>query len=154
MIGLEASCHAGTSCENSFSGIFSLCEHIFLCVYIVELLARFYAFGVRESMASNWVRFDAFLVVTGIISTWVLAPFFSDGSGRSILVMKVLRIVRLARAMRLVVQFRDLWILVRGLLSSGLIMMWSIKLIFVLIFVFAVIGIEIIGTNDSLLEDP
>jgi hypothetical protein len=136
MIGLEASCHAGTECEaNVDKDIFKVTEHIFLSIYIVELFARFYAFGVRNSLASYWVRFDVFLVLSGVLSTWILTPLFQDNTGRSILVLKVLRVVRLARACRLLVQFRDLWILVRGLMGSVMTMMWSVGLIFVLIFV-------------------
>ena len=48
-------------------------------------------------------------------------------------------------AVRLFVQFRILWMLVTGLYASGRVMIWSFCLIFILIFAFAVIGVEFLA---------
>eukprot|EP00418_Pyrodinium_bahamense_P067550 CAMPEP_0179088158 /NCGR_PEP_ID=MMETSP0796-20121207/40096_1 /TAXON_ID=73915 /ORGANISM="Pyrodinium bahamense, Strain pbaha01" /LENGTH=501 /DNA_ID=CAMNT_0020785681 /DNA_START=77 /DNA_END=1583 /DNA_ORIENTATION=+ len=40
-------------------------EHVFLGVYVLELAARFAAYGV-QCLKDNWVKFDGLLVVVGI----------------------------------------------------------------------------------------
>ena len=60
--------------------------------------------------------------------------------------------LRLSRVARLFVQFRTLWELVRGLLNSGWVLLWSFSLIILLVFVFAVTGIEVVGANQELRQ--
>jgi len=132
-------------------------EYLFLFIYVVELSLRFHAVGVKESLVSNWVKFDTVLVVAGVVSS--LLTMFSTG-GRATEVMpgnvtllRLLRLVRLARTVRVVIQFRTLWLLVQGLLHAILPMVWTCIIMMMVVYVFAVLGMEIVvGSSDDALS--
>jgi voltage-gated sodium channel len=133
-------------------------EFFYVVVYSLELAARMFAYGV-DCLQNPWVRFDFFLVAIGIFSM-IVEPIImgiSAGGGggeavtealRPIMVLKVLRLLRLARAVRLLAQFRALWMLVRGLLASALTILYTFILMFMLVYVYACIGIELVTKSE------
>ena len=132
------------------SSVFGILEHAFLLVYTAELAARFYAFGVT-CLRNGWVAFDFSLVSTGIIANYiapsVLAFYGDEETGRQatgiLLVLRTFRLARLARTVRLLAQFKVLWMLVRGLLSSATTMAYIFILFFLILYVFACMGLEV-----------
>merc|ERR1719291_1538601 len=97
-------------------------EYFFLIIYVVELSLRFHAVGVKESLSSNWVKFDTVLVVSGlanfVLTLVSLGGGAMDAAVGNINMLKMLRLVRLARTVRVVVQFRTMWLLVQGLMHA------------------------------------
>jgi len=151
-IGLESEFEL----QNLDTSVFKGLEHLFLAIYVVELLMRFAGVG-RSCLTSNWVRFDLALVAQGIITDWIIAPFMGDATVQGLgplLVVRVLRLMRLARALRLLVQFQALWALVRGFLSSLGTMIYSVFLMTLMIYLFACLGTEIITKGSSVQSDP
>jgi hypothetical protein len=59
-------------------------------------------------------------------------------------VLRLFRLFRLARAVRLLVQFRTLWMLIQGLINSCATIMHTFSLMLMLLFIFGCIGMEII----------
>merc|ERR1719161_2562477 len=55
--------------------------------------------------------------------------------------------------MRLLVQFKALWMLVRGFVSSAGTMFYTLVLLLLMLYVFACLGVEIITKNRQLRED-
>lgn len=132
----------------------------FMVVYILELGARFFTWGVK-CLESGWVCFDAGLVALGIISM-ILLPILTAVSGGSVqnidglaplMVLRVLRILKLARALRLLVQFKTLWMLVKGLLTSYRAITFTFLLMFLILYVFACMAVEIITKDEKLKDD-
>merc|ERR1712194_760552 len=58
--------------------------------------------------------------------------------------LKMIRLFRLARTVRVLVQFRTLWMLVQGLMYAVLPMLWTAILMTVVIYVFAIVAMETI----------
>jgi len=58
-----------------------------------------------------------------------------------------------ARTLRLLVQFKALWTLVRGLISSSGIMVYAVLLLTLVLYVFACVGAEVITKNKLATED-
>lgn len=137
-------------------GAFEKMEHVFLAVYSLELFLRFFAQGLN-CLRSGWVIFDLVLVGMGVISTWVVTPIMGKGAMADelgpLMVLRVMRLLRLARAVRLLVQFKTLWMLVRGLLSSAGTMIYTFSLIALILYVYACLGMELITKNPLALED-
>ena len=71
----------------------------------------------------------------------------SDAGSGTLNIIKLLRLSRLVRALRLVVQFRMLWQLIRGLYSTLNLMFNTVVLVMLLLYIFACLGLEII-TKD------
>merc|ERR1719375_902636 len=110
-----------------------------------------------SALKSGWVRFDFVLVGMGVITSWIINPIMSLASNGEdsavketmapLMVLRVLRLFRLARAVRLLVQFKTLWMLVRGLLSSAGTIFYTFSLITLILYIFACLGIELISKN-------
>lgn len=131
--------------------IFEVFENLFLCVYVCELSTRFFAYGAA-CLNDNWVKFDVIVVGSGVLEQWILIPTNTDVSGLGILViLRVLRLFRLARTFKLLVQFREMAILIKGLMSSAGIVVYTLVLLIVMLFIFACAGKELVG---SVAQDP
>ncbi|CAK0905216.1 unnamed protein product [Prorocentrum cordatum] len=150
-IGIETSRRAknGTSIS-SFSEVrvasfIQACEYVFMAVYMAELGLNFAALGVRESLRNPWIKLDIFFVVIGVanVALSVFTPDVGHPLG-NFNMLKVLRLIRLARIIRLAVQFRTLWLLSCGLIHAVVPMIWTCFFMVVVIYVFAVLGMEMI----------
>lgn len=134
--------------------VYRVLENIFLVIYCVELGLQFLGKGM-VALRSNWVRFDVFLVGMGVLTSWIIEPIIFATGGSSdltdkmapLMVLRVARLVRLARALRLLVQFKTMWMLVRGLLHSASTIVYTLILIFLMLYIFACLGIELITKN-------
>jgi voltage-gated sodium channel len=137
---------------------FMVIEWIFLVIYSTELGLRFFAHG-KDCLKSGWVCFDLFLVSTSLISMAIVEPILKNSTDEgsaaalgSLMVLRMFRLGRLARAIRLIAQFRTLWTLVRGLFGNIDTVMYTFILIFIILYIFACMGIELI-TKSPLKED-
>ena len=72
----------------------------------------------------------------------------SDSPLAFLMVFKVLRLFRLARTVRLLAQFKVLWMLVRGLMCSLNTIFFTFVIMFLIIYVYACIAIEFITKSD------
>jgi len=101
--------------------IFGILEQFFLSIYCIEIGIRFYTYHLA-CLKSGWVRFDLALVLIGGISTWAVEPYILNQQLEKAItwptVLKTIRLLRVARAVRLIVQFRTFWMLVQGLLGQ------------------------------------
>lgn len=143
-------------------GFIGFIEPSFLCIYVIELLMRLVSDGLRENILQPWVRFDIFLVGLGTISMAVVEPIKQMSQQQStqgsdsvaldalewIMILRIMRLLRLLRALRLLSQFKQLWTLVQGLLSSGSTMLSTMAVLFFVIYVFACIGVELITKQE------
>lgn len=125
--------------------IFEYFEIIFQMMYAAELAAMFFAYGC-DCLHDHWVKFDMLVVAGGFADICVLQPLNAKFDMILILrVLRLLRLFRLARAMKVLVQFREMAILINGLLSSVGMMVYTLVLLTVMIFIFACAGQQLIG---------
>eukprot|EP00931_Biecheleriopsis_adriatica_P121625 TRINITY_DN96689_c0_g1_i1.p1 TRINITY_DN96689_c0_g1~~TRINITY_DN96689_c0_g1_i1.p1 ORF type:complete len:557 (-),score=97.65 TRINITY_DN96689_c0_g1_i1:42-1712(-) len=126
-------------------------EHTCLALYTVELLLHFYAEG-WACLQDNWIRFDTFLVVFGVITQWMVEPAFGTATEDigPLMVLRTARLLRLARTVRMLIRFKELWMLVQGLLSSANTMLYTLLLLFVILYIFACLGLELVHGHPKL----
>jgi len=135
-------------------------DHGFLITFTVELAIMLLGSGWKF-LATGWGKFDFVIVGMGIISQWIVTPISNSGFGldtsgdsstannlQLLLILRVARLLKLARAVRLMSQFRLLWKLVRGLWSAVEALMWAVVLATVMIYSFAIAGVEILANQD------
>jgi len=131
---------------------FEVLEHIFLFVYVAELALRFFAYGI-SCLKNPWVAFDFVLVFMGVVSNYIVGPIIQNlGEGSKsvqdgmagLLVLRMLRLFRLARAVRLLVQFKTLWMLIRGLLGSAGTIAYTFGLILLILYICSCMAMELI----------
>ncbi|CAE7560413.1 para [Symbiodinium sp. CCMP2592] len=120
-------------------------ENFFVVVFVLEYFLRL--------RANTWVFmfepmniFDTFVVwVTGVLVVWILEPSgITFDPLRRLAALRVLRLGRLARAVRTKPMFHELWMLVSGVLECLPLLFWSMVIIAIVHFMFAVAVMEII----------
>eukprot|EP00434_Breviolum_minutum_P005945 symbB.v1.2.005243.t1/scaffold304.1/size234131/2 len=127
-------------------------EHCFLAVYTIELAMRLLE-DWHVITTDPWVRFDCFLVGVGIISQWIL-PFFGDvAEVHTLLMLRCARLLRLAKTVRFLMRFRELWMLVQGLAHSASTMVYTILLLFVVLYIFACLALQLLYQHPMLEQD-
>jgi len=147
--------------ENRDLTVFEVLEHLFLFVYVAELALRFFAHGC-SCLKSLCVAFDFVLVFMGVVSNYIVGPIINNmGEGNKavqdsmagLLVMRMLRLFRLARAVRLLVQFKTLWMLIRGLMGSAGTIAYTFGLILLILYIFSCMAMELITKKLADSED-
>jgi len=149
LIGLEQSIELKDSSREAMN----IMSHCFLTYYLLELCLRFYAFG-SSCLSDGWVRFDCVLVASGVFTDWIMMLFIGriDELG-PLMVLRTVRLLRVARVVRFLVKFRELWLLVQGLLSSAYTMLYVMILLTTLLFIFGSLGVDILS-NHPLTKGP
>lgn len=124
----------------------SLVNRGFLAFYTVELFIHVYV----ERMSfhkSYWNIFDAFIVASGL-SGEVVSLFSSDldegFSGSQVGVLRTFRVLRMLRVVRLLSAYKELWLLVRNLLSAMRTLFWSAVLFAIMLTIWSILAVEYI----------
>jgi len=139
--------------------VFETLEHVFLAVYLLEVLVRLAA-GGRACFWDGWFNFDLLLVLGGCTASWVIKPLHrSHNPGAAnrellsqLMVFRTCRLLRILRAVRLMKKFRLLWRLVYGLFTSFNTMCSTLSLVVLVLYTFACLGVELITMDPNLSE--
>lgn len=135
MIGFEQAARVNRE-DGTF---FATMENVFLCIYVIELALRFYGGGCN-CLKDRWVKFDCLLVMCAIVSSY-FTFLVGEWNGLEVaLVFRVLRLARLAKMVRFLMDFRELWMLLQGLMTSASMIFYTLLLLVVILYIFAVIG--------------
>jgi len=126
-------------------------ERAFLCIYAVEILVRATA-QQWACLRDGWFLFDFFLVLGACAGQ--LALLWTGESAEQIMVLRLLRLMRLARSVRMIKQIRSIFRLVYGLITCGETIFSTFALLSLVIYVFGVLGAEIIASSAGLKANP
>jgi len=94
-------------------------------------------------LRTAWGQFDFWIVVAGIISEWVPKVIAMN----SIPAFRMVRLIRVARGIRVIPHARVLWMLVRGLASAMVTLGWSFVILALVIYAFGILGVELVHAN-------
>lgn len=128
-------------------------EQYFTFTFFTELLMR--------TLCKGWMfpllkenHLDVFLVSLSVLNTWILGPAGVDpGMLKKMSVLRILRLVRLARSLRFRPEFHDMWQLMRGLVESAATLFWCYIMIGCVLYFFAIVGVSTIGKAERLSEE-
>jgi len=149
IIGVEQSYRL----SNKDPYILNALEYVFLSIYLLELFIRFFAGGITI-VKDRWTQFDICIVmisVATVFSDIVIGADMSSDFG-PVVIIRLARLARLARTVRVVILFRELWMLVHGLIASSSMMVYTLALLSLIIYVFALLGVEVI--TMKYMNDP
>mmetsp|Transcript_24503 Transcript_24503/g.56859 ORF Transcript_24503/g.56859 Transcript_24503/m.56859 type:complete len:795 (+) Transcript_24503:110-2494(+) len=128
--------------------VFQLAEHFFCAFFSFEWTVRFGAFQNKlNGLQDMWFVFDSIMVFLMVAETWVLSIFLlatgSAGGGglgdAAILrLLRLLRLSRMARMARLLRSMPELLFLIKGMASAMKSLAYTLGLLFVLIYIFAI----------------
>lgn len=134
--------------------ILDIAEHLFTAAFLCEWMLRVMAF--------SWVwffnyqnLFDTFLVwVTGVFVMWILTPIGVDlVILRRFGALRILRMARLCKAIRIIPFFKELWMLVQGVMECTGLLFWTCLLGSLVHYTFAVAMIELVAKDPKFEDD-
>eukprot|EP00931_Biecheleriopsis_adriatica_P086758 TRINITY_DN61355_c0_g1_i1.p1 TRINITY_DN61355_c0_g1~~TRINITY_DN61355_c0_g1_i1.p1 ORF type:complete len:558 (-),score=101.68 TRINITY_DN61355_c0_g1_i1:70-1743(-) len=136
--------------------LFQVLESLFLLCYILEFALRWYALR-KECLQDVWVRFDLALIVLGIFTYWVVEPIFATmdmnrGFG-PLLMLRALRLARIAKLARFLSNFKEFWMLTRGLINCAPLVLYTFVIFALCLYTFACVAMEVIGQHPLVEED-
>jgi len=128
-------------------------EHVFTAAFLIDLVLRVIACGWTWLLASeNYL--DTFLVFLGVLVGWILSPAgIQVDILRKLTALRTLRLVRLARRLRLHPWFKDMWSLLKGVSDSAETLFWTYVMIAVLLYFFGILATVLIGKQEKFQDD-
>lgn len=142
------------------SEVSRISEHCFTVFFLVEFFLKLSFLGWRSfapCVSSSvprievWLNlFDAMLVwVTGVGFVWIWPLFSTETAGwlRMFTALRAARLFRLARVVRKMPAFREVYVLLRGLSDSTRILFWTMVVIGFITYIFAIFGVVFVSTD-------
>lgn len=138
--------------------VFQVAEHIFCVFFSFEWTVRFCSFKrKRDGLRDAWFVFDSALVFMMVGETWILTVIMlgsgAGGSGglgnASILRMaRLARLSRMARMARLLRAMPELMILIKGIVAATRSVFFTLALLCLLTYVFAIAFTQLTVESD------
>ncbi|CAK9048875.1 unnamed protein product [Durusdinium trenchii] len=156
-IGLETDsvAHAVATQEEHDDRLWYIVELIFCIFFLFELLLRLYFHRLRyftNPVTRAWNVADFVIVSVSVVDTLILIPFGVGGTARVVAMLRFVRMMRLARLLRLLKLFKELWLMVSGLLQSLKTLGWICLVALLFCYACAIITTTVIGHNDELYD--
>eukprot|EP00931_Biecheleriopsis_adriatica_P006625 TRINITY_DN108000_c0_g1_i1.p1 TRINITY_DN108000_c0_g1~~TRINITY_DN108000_c0_g1_i1.p1 ORF type:complete len:580 (+),score=92.10 TRINITY_DN108000_c0_g1_i1:123-1862(+) len=132
-------------------------ESLTLVIYIFELAYRFFAYR-WEALRDDWVKLDLFLVLFGIITTWIVEPLTINEPGngtpwRPMMTLRMARLLRIVKTARIFSKLQTFWFLIRGFIDCATLMVYALILMSATIYVLACLSVELITKHALVDED-
>jgi len=143
MIGIETQLSDVDEVKEFAAGL----EKVFLFLYIVEIVMRLIADQWR-CFLDSWFWFDIVLVATALVEQ--IMTLTSGSSGQQYMVLRLLRLLRVMRSFRSFKLVKSTWRLVYGLVNSLETMLSTALLLGFVIYIFGILGVDLISNNESL----
>merc|ERR1719316_788073 len=128
-------------------------NHIFTTVYVVELYFRLKVHGFSYFQAPmNCVDFT--LVLVGILDNWILSQIYGDSGMSQLLILRALRFLRVVRVIRMLSLFKEMWLIVEGLIRSARALVWVMFLLSLTLYVCAILITMTLEVSGEPIENP
>eukprot|EP00928_Gymnodinium_smaydae_P087036 TRINITY_DN71395_c0_g1_i1.p1 TRINITY_DN71395_c0_g1~~TRINITY_DN71395_c0_g1_i1.p1 ORF type:complete len:618 (+),score=93.08 TRINITY_DN71395_c0_g1_i1:100-1953(+) len=125
--------------------VFFYAENFFCVYFFFEWFVRFMAFKrKRNGLRDAWFVFDSALVFMMVFETWIMTFFMlisGTGGGGALgnaAILRLLRLLRLSRLARMLRSMPELMILIKGMISAGRSLVFTMCLLLILIYIFAI----------------
>lgn len=123
----------------------------FCICFLVEICMRiYYSWDTRwDFVCDIWNAIDIFLVLAAVFDAFILVPAGIGGTIRFFTVLRALRVIRLVRLVRMFPAFRELWLLVGGLVNSMKALGWVGMIVLGVLYVCGIVVTTEIGQNHE-----
>ena len=115
---------------------------VFTGIYTLEAAVKLLGWG-REYFRSNWNNFDFAIVIVSWVG--IIIDFVAAGIGINLSILRVLRVLRVVRILRVLKFAKGVQTLLLTLIYSAPSLINIASLLFLVMFIFAVIGMQLFG---------
>ena len=136
--------------DDQLNHVWAVAEHIFTAIFLFEMLAKLLADKVDYFM-DGWNILDFIIVICSVIDTWILPSIVQNVSGDSVILgaLRIFRLLRLCRVLKLLHAFPELMLVLEGIVSSLRSLLWVGLLLFVVIYAFSILVVQMVGQPDQ-----
>lgn len=154
LIGVQVH-YAAQSIGSALPPAFFIVEQVYALLFLVELILRVLAEGWPFFWSSPnmvWNYLDVLIVLTSVlnlVSEIAMDQLASDadtlmsGNVRIIRILRVTRVIRVVRVVKIVRFIRALRSLVHSIFGTLKVLMWSVLLLLMIIYVFAIVFTDV-----------
>lgn len=119
-------------------------ENIFAVIFTLEMLCKFYTERLSYFL-KGWNLLDFLPVTFSVADLWLMDLLVGDSINTANLSsLRMLRMLRIARMIRLLKVFKDLWLIVKGILDSTKAIFWASLLLVAFLYVFAILLVKLV----------
>ncbi|XP_042551488.1 two pore calcium channel protein 1-like [Dipodomys spectabilis] len=125
--------------------LISYVEWLFLSLYVVEILLKLYTYEPRAYFGRKqfWNWFDMLIIIAALLATVANATIQSARKYNSQQILDIVLILRILRLLRVIISIQRFRVIVTTLINIGPTMLTFGGLVFVVYYVFAIIGMEV-----------
>jgi voltage-gated sodium channel len=147
IIGVEVDHGRGDLLEDRM--MYFILDAFFSLGFFLEMLVRQSQLG-WDYFLDPWNVFDYVLVVLSCVDLAV--SISNEGSMAAVRIIRLLRLLRIVRNIRGIRMFRELWMIIQGLLDSLRTLGWVGALLIMIVYCVAVVVTSVIGHSDYAKE--
>jgi len=133
--------------SSEIDAVLRIFEHIFTAFFLLELILRLAADGVRYFYSiSNGL--DGLIVFGSCLDSWVFPALTGGSNGMGVSLLRVFRLLRLAKVLRVVrvmKAFAPLRVLIQAVFSSIGALLWSMALLLLLEIMGAIVLAQLLA---------
>lgn len=122
----------------SYGTLLNIGNNICLGIFVIELLLKLFAYRF-SFFKEGWNVFDFLIVLISLVP--------SGGILSSFRMLRTFRVFRSLRSLRMVTKLRKLKIIVQAVIDSLPSIAWTSLLLFIIYYIFAIIGTEMFGSS-------
>eukprot|EP00927_Polykrikos_kofoidii_P001086 TRINITY_DN10396_c0_g2_i1.p1 TRINITY_DN10396_c0_g2~~TRINITY_DN10396_c0_g2_i1.p1 ORF type:complete len:733 (-),score=76.41 TRINITY_DN10396_c0_g2_i1:335-2260(-) len=126
------------------------CSYVTMIVYCIETLLKLYGFQ-KEFASSSMNVFDAVIVFVDVL-LFVVA-FYSKDDLPSLAVLRAVRVLRIVRILNSILIFRELYLMMQGLMSALRSIAFGTSLIFMVLTTWSILSVEFLHPRVIELDD-
>jgi hypothetical protein len=123
---------------------------VLIVIYAVELTFRIYIF--RSEFFTTGGNIVDFAAVTGDVSV-ELASYLAGDSYGSLLWLRILRLMRLGRAVRILTMFPELSIMLKCLFGAMKVIFWGMVLLLVSVLIWSILAVQLLNDLTHRLDE-
>eukprot|EP00930_Biecheleria_cincta_P041355 TRINITY_DN28343_c0_g1_i1.p1 TRINITY_DN28343_c0_g1~~TRINITY_DN28343_c0_g1_i1.p1 ORF type:complete len:573 (+),score=89.99 TRINITY_DN28343_c0_g1_i1:127-1845(+) len=137
----------GIEVDHDMGAFGEVINHLLTGIWVLEASLKIFSLGVRAYFKDAWNRIDFLLALVAVFDTWVILLFFKrvESDVSAMTAMRVLRIARTARLIRTLRLFKQLFLLLNGMVQACITLVWVFLLMLLAIYVAGIIITYIFG---------
>lgn len=127
----------------SYRNVLENINYIFTAIFIIELILKVIAFGLKNYLDSNWNKLDLFIVISSIIDLFINLFFNNTNSFFHVgpQIIRIFRVLRVIRIFKIIKKLKGLQKLIE-ILISALPSLFNLWILYCLVFfIYAILGV-------------
>eukprot|EP00927_Polykrikos_kofoidii_P006695 TRINITY_DN12706_c0_g1_i3.p1 TRINITY_DN12706_c0_g1~~TRINITY_DN12706_c0_g1_i3.p1 ORF type:complete len:701 (-),score=93.68 TRINITY_DN12706_c0_g1_i3:155-2221(-) len=124
--------------------------YTFTTIYVIELVLKVY--GFRKKFYSSFLNVSDFMIVVVDIGVLAFSGVSQEGLP-SVAVLRTCRVLRIVRVLNSILVFRELYLMMQGLLSAIRAIAFGTSLLFVVLTTWSILAVEFLHPRVLELDD-